>query len=80
MRSIMNHDQKLYTNEIKQCQLDFRINFKVQKTSREGFMSLRSKTEELVILNDGEFSLALVGMSSCLTYFFATFCQFHPSQ
>lgn len=54
MRSIMSHEQKMYTSTMKQCQFDFRVNFKVQKTSREGFMSLKSKTEELVILNDGE--------------------------
>lgn len=61
MQSIMNHEQKLYTTTLKQTQLDFRVNFKVKKTTREGFLGLRSKTEELVILNDGktQFSLLL---------------------
>lgn len=35
--------------------LDFKINFKVTRLVRKGLIGLRSKTDELVILNDGKY-------------------------
>lgn len=43
----------MYT-PIKQNQLEFRVNFKVEKKVKEGFLGFNSKTEEQIILNDGE--------------------------
>lgn len=33
--------------------LDFQLNFKVTKKVKKSFLSLRSSTEDFVILNDG---------------------------